>query len=90
MIKELKERLTEVNYVYVALPTQGVIAEFTDEKMAHAYAKTFNGVFWDHFPYAEYGFEDPYTFTNTWVVLETSGEIVEYDWVGDALTEVLK
>ena len=78
-IKDLKERLTETEYVYVAIPSKEVIAEFTDARVASAYAKTFDGVVWDHFPYKEYGFEDPYNFSNAWVTLDKNGDIIEYN-----------
>lgn len=77
-IKDLKERMTEIDYVYVALPRQEVVAEFTDIEVANAYAKSFNGVVYKHFPYQEYGFEDPYEFTNTWTVVDAEGDIIEY------------
>ena len=78
-IKDLKERLTETGYVYVAIPNQEVVAEFTDREVATAYAKAFNGIVWNHFPYKEYGFEDPYNFSNKWVVLDKMGDIIEYN-----------
>lgn len=78
-IKDLKERLTEIDYVYVAIPNKEVVAEFTDIKVASAYAKAFGGVVWNHFPYKEYGFEDPYNFSNTWIMLDEKGDIIEYN-----------
>ena len=78
-IKDLKERLTETEYVYVAIPSKEVVAEFTDVEVASAYAKAFGGVVWDHFPYKEYGFEDSYSFSNTWVTLDAEGNIIEYN-----------
>ena len=78
-IKDLKERLTEIDYVYVAIPSKEVVAEFTDAEVASAYAKAFGGVVYNHFPYEEYGFEDPYNFSNTWVILDTEGDIIEYN-----------
>ena len=78
-IKDLKERLTETEYVYVAIPSKEVVAEFTDAEVASAYAKAFGGVVWNHFPYEEYGFEDPYSFSNTWVILDAEGDIIEYN-----------
>lgn len=79
----IKKRLTETEYVYVAIPTKEVIVEFTDTEVASAYAKTFNGVVWNHYPYEEYGYEDPYAFTNDWVVLNSAGNIIEYDVTED-------
>lgn len=82
-IKDLKERLIETEYVYVAIPNQEVVAEFTDRRVATAYAKAFNGIVWNHFPYKEYGFEDPYNFSNKWVVLDKMGDIIEYNVAED-------
>ncbi len=82
-IKDLKERLTETEYVYVAIPSKEVVAEFTDVEVASAYAKAFGGVVWDHFPYKEYGFDDPYNFSNTWVTLDAEGAIIEYNVAED-------
>ena len=82
-IKDLKERLTETEYVYVAIPSKEVVAEFTDAEVASAYAKAFGGVVWDHFPYEEYGFEDPHNFSNTWVILDAEGDIIEYNSYSD-------
>ena len=82
-IKDLKERLTETEYVYVAIPTKEVVAEFTDVEVASAYAKAFGGVVWNHFPYEKYGFEDPYSFSNTWVTLDAEGNIIEYNVTKD-------
>ena len=82
-IKDLKERLTEIEYVYVAIPSKEVVAEFTDMEVARGYAQAFGGVVWNHFPYAEYGFEDPYNFSNTWVTLNEDGDIIEYNVTED-------
>ena len=82
-IKDLKEKLTEIDYVYVAIPSKEVIVEFTNAEVASVYAKTFNGVVWNHFPYEEYGFEDPYNFSNTWTVCNTEGDIIEYNVTED-------
>jgi hypothetical protein len=89
-IKDLKKRLTENEYVYVAIPSKEVVAEFTDAEVASAYAKAFGGVVWDRFPYAEYGFEDPYNFSNTWVTLDAEGDIIEYNVTeGNIVVEVV-
>ena len=88
-IKDLKERLTETEYVYVAIPSKEVIAEFTDKEKAVAYAQVFKGVVWEHYPYAEYGFEDPYTFSNSWVLLNEIGDIIEYVADENGVLEVL-
>ena len=33
--------------------------------------------------YEEYGFEDPYNFSNTWVILDAEGDIIEYNIAED-------
>ena len=71
------------NYNYVAIPNKEVVAEFTDAEVASAYAKAFDGVVWSHFPYEEYGFEDPYSFSNTWIMLNENGDIIEYNVTED-------
>lgn len=82
-IKDLKEKLTETEYVYVAIPSKEVIAEFTDKKKAAAYARAFNGIVYDYFPYEVYGYKDPYNFANNWIVLDTDGDIIEYNSYSD-------
>ena len=82
-IKDLKERLTETEYVYVAIPSKEVIVEFTDREKAIAYARTFKGIVYDYLPYEVYNYEDPYSFTNDWIVLNTNGDIIEYNITKD-------
>mgnify|MGYP003297470051 CR=1 FL=1 len=84
-IKDLKERLVEVDYVYVAIPEHKAIVEFTDMEVASAYAKAFGGIVYNYFPYEKYGFEDPYNFSNEWVVLNEAGDIIEYEVSEDSI-----
>ena len=86
-IKDLKERLTETEYVYVAIPSKEVVAEFTDKEKATAYARAFNGIVYDYFPYENYGYKDPYSFTNNWIVLNAEGDIIEYHVTEDNTVE---
>ena len=88
-IQDFKERLVELDYVYIAFPNKEAIIEFTDPEIAHIYAKTFGGIFWDHFPHVEYGFEDPYNFANTWVVTNANGNIIEYNVTEKGVEEVV-
>ena len=87
-IKELKERLHEDTYVYVAVPNEEVLYEFTDIEKAHQYAQSAQGIFWDHYPYEEYGFEDPYAFTYAWTVVDSEGYIIDYIPFQDTIIEV--
>ena len=90
-IKELKAKLTNVDYIYIALPNRLVVAEFIDKDCAIAYAQAFKGVYWEHLPYKEYGYDDPYNFSNEWMVLNHKGDLVEYDIDKDNyVVEVLK
>ena len=91
MCKELKERLTETpTLTYIVIENKQICIEMEDAERATAYAKAFNGVVYDHFPYVEYGFEDPYTFTEQWTIFTNSDEQISYEWQNDALVEVLK
>ena len=88
MIKNLKEKLNETEYVYIAFPNKQNIIEFKDAETAHIYAMLFGGIFWDYYPYEEYGFEDPYNFTNEWVVTNENGDIIEYVVTKNGVEEV--
>ena len=81
-IKDLKERLTEKEYVYIVHEHSHNILEMHNMEEATAYAKAFGDMFkvYDHFPYVEYGYEDPYNFTNDWTVTNVDGFIVSYIW----------
>ena len=68
-----------VDYAYIVFPNKEECIEIEDPEVAHIYAKIFGGIYYDHFPYAEYGFEDPYNFANTWVVTNMNGDIIEYN-----------
>ena len=90
-IKELKEKLTNVDYIYISLPNRLVVAEFIDKDCAIAYAQAFKGIYWEYFPYKEYGYDDPYNFSNEWMILNNKGDIVEYDIdKNNYVVEVLK
>ena len=78
MIKDLKDRLNEQDFCYIVFPKHENVLEFNDSEKAHIYARIFGGTFYDHFPYLECGFEDPYTFANTWVFTNENGDIIEY------------
>lgn len=88
MCKAIKEKIMVTNYVYVVLPDKKICIELEDMDKAKAYAKAFGGEVREVFPYAEYGFEDPYTFTNEWTILVNYGDKVEYEIDGDTVKEV--
>ena len=88
-IKDLKERLTEQDFCYIVFPNKENVIEFTDTEEAHIYTRIFGGIFYDHFPYLECGFEDPYAFVNTWVFTNEDGDIIEYIADEDGVWEVV-
>ena len=91
MCKELKERLTATpELTYIVIENKQICIEMEDAERANAYAKAFNGVVYNHFPYAEYGFEDPYIFTEQWTILTNYDEQVSYEWQDNTIVEVLK
>ena len=88
-IKEFKQRLTETEFGYIVYPNKEICIEMEDIEKAKIYAKIFGGIFYDHFPYEEYGFEDPYTFCNTWTVTNQNDDIIEYEVTAEGVQEVL-
>ena len=75
MCKELKERFNITEYCYIAYPEKKVCIEIEDAERGRAYIQTFGGILHTNFPYEEYGYEDPYNFTNEWELFGTQGRI---------------
>ena len=46
---------------------------------ATPFAKAFGLKIYTHFPYAEYGFEDPYSFVNEWSFFDEDCALIKYD-----------
>ena len=78
-IKEFVDSLKVENYVYVVLPEKKVCVELKDYEQAQVYAKAFGGYISEVYPYEEFGYEDPYTFTNEWTILVNYGDTVSYE-----------
>ena len=78
-IKEYIENLKAKDYFYVSLPERKICIELEDYDKAVAYSKSFNGELSEVFPYEQYGFEDPYTFTDEWTILTNYGDVVSYE-----------
>ena len=90
MCKELKERLNTKDYAYIVYPNKKICIEMEDPEKATIYAKIFNGLAYDHYPYEEYGYEDPYAFTEEWTILTNLDERVSYDFTDNGvLVEVI-
>ena len=88
-IKEIKEKLNEQNYYYIVAPRKKICIEMTDKEEAEAYAAIFGALVYDYFPYAEYGYKDPYTFTNAWRVFDTEARGVHYEVSYAGVEEIL-
>lgn len=78
-IKKFVEKLKVEDYFYIVLPEKKVCVELTDYDKAIAYSRAFGGIVFEYFPYEEYGFEDPYTFTEERTVLTNYGDKVTYE-----------
>ena len=93
-IQDIKNNFIELDYCYIYFPLKEVIIEFSDVDTAKAYARGFGGIFCDHFPYQELGFEDPYEFTNEWLLINEDAETVSYVFaetsMGMTVVEVTK
>lgn len=77
-LRELKNRLVFPEFSYIVYPDKKVCIEVSKE-FGSVYSNIFGGILYEYFPYAEYGFEDPYTFTEEWEVCGASGRIT-YDF----------
>lgn len=89
-IKEYIENLKVKDYFYVTIPERKICIELEDYDKAVAYAKSFGGELSEVFPYEQYGFEDPYTFTDEWTILTNYGDVVSYEVSEDgAVSEVI-
>ena len=77
--KELQKRLNPIEYYYVVYPDKRYCVEFNNIENSKGYIAAFGGELYDHFPYADFGYDDPYTFTEEWEVFNTQGKI-EYDF----------
>lgn len=79
----IKDILTsKENYSYIVDEANKLCLELKgEEEIAKMYAKAFNKKWYDHLPYEEYGFEDPYNFALEWGVgLEETGARLTYQF----------
>lgn len=89
-IKDLKLRLKTTEYYYLVFEKTKTIIEFTDWIEAQVYHRYFGGKMYLYYPYKQFGYDDPYTFTEEWTLMNRDGETIKYDWspVTDMLVEV--
>ena len=76
-----------INFFYVVFENRKIVIESEDERFAKAYADTFDGKYYTYFPYADYGYEDPYSFLEEWKLWDSNGNVISYRWDGDILQE---
>lgn len=79
-----------VDYAYIVFPNNKVCVEIQDPEVAQIYQKTFGGILYNHFPYEEYGFEDPYAFVNEWSFTNAEGNTIEYNVTDAGVVEEIK
>ena len=66
-----------IDYGYIVDEKNKTIIEAELDKaqvLAHAFGK----VCLTYFPYADYGYEDPYNFSNEWTVFNEDGQRITY------------
>lgn len=80
-IKKVKEQLTVPEYSYVVFPDSKICFELNNSKGAAMFAEAFDGQMYPYYPYEDFGYEDPYTFTNEWTVYsaENGYTVVRYE-----------
>lgn len=78
-IKDFVNNLHTKDYYYIVKPENKLCIEIDDAEKAQVYSKTFGSIMYDHYPYEECGFEDPYTFAEEWEVLVDYGDRITYE-----------
>lgn len=78
LIKQFIKNLKTNNYFYIVRPKLRICIELTDYDKAQSYSKAFGGILFTAYPYADYGYQDPYTFAQEWTVLTNYGDKVNY------------
>ena len=69
----------EKNYFYLVNESTKTCAEFYEEFPTEEFIKEYTDKglkFYDHFPYVEYGFEDPYNFIAEWYVYNEENRLL--------------
>ncbi len=73
------DKINVAKYKYLVMPESHLVFEIDSSQDISVYQKTFGGIVYDHFPDIEYGYEDPYNFSNDWVITLMSGDILTYE-----------
>ena len=91
VLDKVFDKINVTEYKYLVIPEGHFVFEMDSSQNITIYQKTFGGIVYDHFPYEEYGYEDPYNFSNDWVVTLGSGGILTYEVDENGyIVEVLK
>lgn len=77
------------DFYYIVVEKSKTVFEMP-ASMAITYAKVFNLPYYTHYPYAEFGYEDPYNFTNEWEVYNTKNQRITYGLSYAGVEEVLQ
>ena len=77
------------NYGYIVVEDKKIALEIDNLAMGEQYAKAFGKKFYDHLPYAEYGYEDPFNFANEWGVCTISDQDLKYEVLDGKIYESL-
>lgn len=87
-IKHFVKNLHTEDYYYLVFPDRHLCFELAGVRKALVYTNTFGGKLYSHFPHEEYGYYDPYNFSNDWTVYADDGKIIKYEL--DARNQVLE
>lgn len=88
--EQIKLTLTKPkDYGYIVVEDKKIVLEIDDLAMGEQYAKAFGKKFYDHFPYAEYGYEDPFNFANEWWVCTIDNQELRYEVLDGKIYESL-
>ena len=79
ILNKVFDKINVTEYKYLVMPEGLFVFEMDKSQNITIYQKTFGGIVYDHFPYAEYGYEDPYNFVNNWIVTLADGSILTYE-----------
>lgn len=74
LLKDFTKRLKTIDYFYLVKSESKLCIEFTDKNLALAYFKAFGGQIYAFFPYEDCGYEDPYTFSKEWTIMNEDGD----------------
>ena len=78
-----------IEYGYIVDEKNKTVMEVELSK-AQVLARAFGKVCLTYFPYEDYGYEDPYNFSNDWTILNEDGQRVTYSLSYAGVEEVVQ